>query len=217
MNRHKFRVIAALLSAVMLMLCACQSAPPEEENKPPTPISNTIESSDNSYGACYKFTLGSITKEMVGDFESLNLHLDISNWETLSTGLVDDNGVRYSSYCNHVGAVTVTAAVEIESGKLMNIGCGCQTKQLSDKAFKRNFLRLAALIAVHAGGYSKDDLDYFIGIYKTLVDGDDDTLRYESSLYIESVDDSTTVLMTMPCSETVLRKNQYIKYDLYYD
>lgn len=216
MNRHKLRVIAALL-VLLTLLCGCQNTSQQEESKAPTPVQETIERSDNSFGARYRFTLGSITKEMTEDFKSLNLSLSNANWTTLSVGLVDDNGVQYSSYCNRIGAVTLTAAVESESGKVMNIGCGCQTEQLKDSAYRLSFLRLAATIAVHAGGYGEDDLNYFLGIYKTLADEDEDTLRYESSLYIKSVDDSTTVLMTMPCSESILRKNQYIKYDLYYD
>ncbi len=214
MNRNKFIVrFTAVLMITALLLCGCKNSA-EQEKENPVPVQNTVEKSSNSFGARYTFSLGRISREMTDDLEALKLSMNSADWTTLSTGLVDDNGVQYSSYSYHDNGVTLTAAVEDGSGKVMNLGCGCQSKELESSAYRLSFLRLAAAIAVHAGGYDGDAAAYFTGLYITLLNSEDDTFCYGNSLYIKSVDEDTTVLMTAPCSEKVISEKNYKEYPI---
>ena len=210
-----FRLTVVLIMLFALILTGCQSDETQSKKKSPTPSEKTIERSENSFGARYNYTLGEISNAIAEDAGSMNLELKNADWKTISAGLVDDNGVNYSSYCNREGKVTFTAAVEDESGKVMNIGCGCQTSQLDNTAYRSSFVRLAATIAVNAGGYDKNDLGYFMLLFKALLNDSNDTLYYEGSLYFKSVDNETTVLMVAPCDDKYLSEHEYAVYNEY--
>lgn len=211
MNKSRFVVCmaAGLLSAVMLFT-GCGNN--EEKAADPIPENKTIEASNNSFGARYSFTLDTLSRNLAKKLSGEEITFDAGGWEILSTGLVDDNGVAYSSYCRRFGSVTFTAAAEDESGRVMNIGCGCQTDLLEDDDYRSSFLQLMSLTAACAGGYDDSAQSYLENIFETLLDGDVDTLCYEGSLYIKSVDDNTTVLMCVPCSADIISKNDYEYY-----
>lgn len=211
-KRQILSLTIALITAISLLLGACQESETKVEKTAPEPSKKTIERSENSFGARYNFTLGQISREIAPDAEKIGIELNNGDWEVLSDGLVDDNGVKYTSYCNKKGKVTFTAAVENESGKVMNIGCGCDTKQLSNAAYRSSFIRLSALIAIHAGGYNSDDLSFFMIFFKTLIEGLDETFYYQGSLYFKSVDKITTVLMVAPCDDKYTSINSYKEY-----
>jgi len=212
MNKQKLLLsLTAAILALILLLCGCQSGE-EKKDALPIPIRTTVEASDNSFGARYSFTLGKISKDIGRNLGSLRIELKEENWETLSVGLIDDNGVKYTSYCNHTDSVSFIAAVEDESGKVMNFGCGCGSEQLSDSAYRSSFLRLAALIAVQTGGYSDDSTAFFMGLFQDLLDSEEEALSYGETLYFKSIDEKTTVLMTAPCSEQVMIDKQYKNY-----
>ena len=206
MQRNKWigGIAALLLIPVMLVGCGKDAAA-----KLPEPSTDTIEASENSFGARYRFTLDKFTEEIADDLEELNLTPFQRKWETLSEGLVDNNGVYYTSCCNRVKGITFTAAVEDQSKKVMNIGCGCESEKLEDKAFCEKFIRLAAQIAVHSGGFKQNDIEGLNSIFTKLMDGSEDILCLGELLFIKSIDEETTVLMTAPCSPEVIKKNQY--------
>lgn len=206
MQRNKWIGGIAALLLIPALLAGCGK---DAAAKLPEPSIDTIESSGNSFGARYRFTLEQFTEEIADDLEELNLTPFQRKWETLSEGLVDDNGVYYTSCCNRVKGITFTAAVEDQSKKVMNIGCGCESEKLEDKAFRDKFIRLAAQIAVHSGGFEQKDIEGLDGIFTKLTDGDEDILCLGELLFIKSVDDETTVLMTAPCSPEVIKENRY--------
>lgn len=201
--KHKLRRLGltALILAVCLMFCGC-------ENKNPLPKLDTIEASDNSFGARYAFTLDEFTEDAADELGE-DFELTKDGWEIISGELVDDNSIGYSSYCQHAGDFTFTVAVENESGKVMNIGCGCDSKRLEDTEFQDNFVALCARMAIIAGGYEDKQLDFFVGIFALLLNSDNEIVSHGESLYIKSVDDAATVLMTAPCSEDIIEKNHY--------
>ena len=208
-TRMSKRILCCI--AVLLIITAFFSGCSEDKQntKLPELSKNTIEASPNSFGARYRFTLADFTQEIAGDMEDMNLSPFPKTWETLSVGLVDDNGVKYTSFCSRVKGITFTAAVENDSGKVMNIGCGCRSDKLEDDVFREKFIRLAATLAEHAGGFEEEELDGLTGIFMMLMNGEEDTLYYERTLYIKSIDEETTVLMTAPCSEKITEKNKY--------
>lgn len=203
MKRNKsFIGLTALITAILLILSGCQK-------NGPLPVVEMIEASDNSFGARYTFDLATFTAITDSTLDSERISLKTDEWETISDKLVDDNGVKYSSFCQHTGGVTFTVAVENESGKVMNIGCGCESKQLEDDDFRDRFIRISAYTALAAGGYDEGELSFFIKVYNDLFDSDDEIVCHGGSLYIKSIDDAATVLMTAPCSEEIIEKNRY--------
>lgn len=206
------RILSLLLAAAMLCaaFCGCQSK--EEEDAPPVPSGLTAEDSDNSFGARYYFQLNSICKRIAPDLKDLGIELNRKDWETVSAELADDRGVGYSSLCNRKNDVTFAAAVENDSGKVMNFGCGCRSEKLKNKAFRDRFVSIAAISAQYTGGYEKKDRDFLSGIFNRLLNGDDDILVYKGTLYIKSVDDETTVLITAPCDDAIIREKEYKEY-----
>ncbi len=203
MKRNRTSIgLTAWILAVMLILCGCQKNGPQ-------PVDDLIEASSNSFGARYIFTRSTFTEMASGALEDEDIVLKANGWETITGDLVDDNGVKYSSYCNRTDDLTFTVAVENESGKVMNVGCGCDSKLLSDDSFRERFVRISAITALTAGGYDPKNRDYFVGIFNDLLDGDDEIVSYGGSLYIKSVDDAATVLMTAPCSDDVIENNRY--------
>lgn len=198
-------ITALLLVMALLVGCGEEAAPV----RMPEPSEATIEASENSFGARYRFTLDAFTEKIADDLEEMNLTPFQRKWETLSDGLVDDNGVKYTSYCNRVKGITFTAAVEDQSKKVMNIGCGCESEKLENETFREKFIRLAARIAAHSGGFDENDLNGLVSIFEMLMDDSEDILCFGDTLYIKSVDEETTVLMTAPCSGEVVSRNHY--------
>lgn len=195
---------AALTAAIALLLCACGAA-----GNTPSPERTTTEDSDNSFGARWSFTLDEFSEAAAEELENADVRLSDDKWETINAGLIDDNGVTYSSFCRHAEQITFIAAVEDDSNKVMNIGCGCETELLEDEAFRSKLIDVAAITALNAGGYAGETKAYFISAFTTLLDSDDDTLYHGDQLFIKSVDNKTTVLMTAPCSGKVREKNHY--------
>lgn len=191
----------------MLILCGCG-----EKDTMPTPAADTVEKSENSFGARYSFTLTEIDKELTEALNSLGAEYDQAKWEMLSNGLIDNNGVAYLSYTKTQKGITYAAAVENDSKKVMNIGCGCPSERLENVLYRERFLKLNAAIAGCAGGYEKSDRVYIEKIFDKLLTDHEDTLYYEGMLYIRSIDKGTTLLMTAPCSKMVVRKNEYREY-----
>ena len=205
--KHKTFVwgFSALILTAAILLCSCQDHPTLK------PVDTTTDESENSFGARCTFTLKEFTETSADAFEDLEISLKDDGWQTINVGLIDDNGVKYSSYYQHTGEITFTAAVEYDSQKVMNIGCGCETKKLEDPAFRKKLLKSAAVTAQTIGGYAANSTMFFEFVFSWLSDCDDDALYYGNSLLIKSVDQKTTVLMTAPCSEEVREKNRYRK------
>ena len=200
--------IRAAFAATVLVVATLLGACGKNTDYPP-PIRSTIEESENSFGARYNFTLEEFTENIEEDMAQLDVALSVDGWKIINQGLIDDNGVKYSSYYNRAGDITFTAAVEDECGKVMNIGCGCESARLENKSFYNRFEKITSVTAQHAGGFSKSDLDFVMALFQMLIDSKENELYYEKTLYIKSIDSSTTVLMIAPCSDEIKEKNQY--------
>lgn len=206
------RTLCLILAAITLIavFCGCQAK--KDQSPLPEPERTTCEKSANSFGARYTFNLAKICMENNPDVKELGVTLKNADWETISAQLADDNGVSYSSLCNRKNSVTFTAAVENKSKKVMNLGCGCMTEMLKNDPYRESFLEIAAITAQHAGGYREEDRAFLKGIFRRLLEDDGDILVYRDTLYIRSVDEGTTVLITAPCSEEVIDEKQYKEY-----
>ena len=196
MNKRVFLLALLLTAALLLGACGDHAHP----------VQNTVEYARNRVGWRFSYTLDELTARMNRTIEDRNKDAKepiaaLSDWEILASGMADDSGTRYTTYSMTRNDGTLTAAVEDESRKLMNVGCGCLIRQLDDRAEKESFLTLAAILAVQAGGYSDSDIPFLQKLIKGLLEGEEDVLYYEGVLYSESRDDYTVVVILSPQSD----------------
>ena len=195
--------LTAIIAAVLLaafMLCSCGE---EAELIPPKPTEITSEASDNSAGLRFAFTLKELSKKLDAAVRNLNgdteeKPAEIGEWEIINKGLADDNGVMYTSYRNQKRAGTLTAAVEDKSGRLMNVGCGCDKSKLGSSDDRESYITLTALLAQQAGGFAEGDLAFLKKLIADLLDGGDESLYYEKTVYTKSEDKTATVIIMTP-------------------
>ena len=200
MNKLAATAAAVLFAAVLLCSCA------EEKLIPPEPTEITVEAAKNSAGKRFDLTLDELSRKMDETVKSLSdsdeSPASIGKWEVISKGLVDDNGVNYTSYRNKKQAGTLTAAVEDDSGKLMNVGCGCEKAVAEDKNIRGDFVTLTAVLAEQAGGFTDGDLRFLKKLVTDLLDGEDDRLFYENVLYSRSEYEDTVVIIMTPSAKS---------------
>lgn len=234
------RFISIVMVALLIMsMCACGAKDAESDNiiveetqaqTLPTPTTVTYEQSDNKLGARYIFTLEEFntmlnlaSKQLQGDSESNKEAFDFDNWEIISKKLKDDNGVEYSSYYYATDTLTITAAVENESKKVMNLGCGTTYNEFvsGDVEFQNTVMITSAIIAMVAGGYEQDALQFLYNIFYDSAKNSEQ-FYYENSVYmmnLSSNDESnqTVVLfMTSPCQDKILSEwglTNYAEYE----
>lgn len=184
------KAAAIILALLSVLLCACK-ATEEREISAPVPKSVLSESSDNSVGARFTFTLTEFNDRLnealtAVDPNNDDARLDRDNWQLLSHGLVDDTGIDYSSYYYVSDTLTYVAAVENESGKVFNLGCGCPYDIIADtdSEYYRSVVLMTSLMAIAAGGYHFDAIDEM-------------NRRVESVIQGEALEDTQGIALTM--------------------
>ncbi|MBQ4128625.1 MAG: hypothetical protein IJD68_02505 [Ruminococcus sp.] len=196
----------------------------ENESIYPSPTSVTWEKSENNLGARYIFTLEEFTDmlnercEGLGETETTQF-FEMDNWKKMSETLVDDNGIEYTSYYYATDALTITAAVENESEKVLNLGCGTAYTEFvnSDADYQYTVMLTSAILAMVAGGYEDDDLEFLYYIFfdsaKT-----DTAFFYNNSVYMLNLSkekgekDAALLFMISPCKDEILEEWELTDY-----
>ena len=194
------------MAAAMVALAACGSGDNGESAYRPKPSEVTVEDSSNSMGKRFCFTLDGLSVRINNTVAAVIEESDdgdislLGEWEILADGLVDNNGVKYTSYKCIVKTWTLTAAVEDVSKKVMNIGCGCSAESLKETNYCDNFLTYAAILAKSAGGFENGDVPFLKGLLYELYYGKDSEVYYETMTYSLSKNDETVVVIISPSS-----------------
>jgi hypothetical protein len=197
---NKTQRILSIIFAV-LVIAGCLTSCGEKEIEPRMPLINTMESADNSAGMRFVITLDELD-ELLEDMmlrlsrKGLELGGD-DEWHILTEGLVDDNGVGYTSYEKRMNNAVLTVAVEDESKKLINVGCGCPSEILKDNR-KKDFITLTAALADCVGGYHWNDLEFVKTLTGDFLDGKDGMMYYEGLLFTLSEDEESVVVILSP-------------------
>ena len=203
MNKKKRLPVLILVCAILLSACGAA--------KGPQPSEQTGEYAENSVGRRFNFTLQELNDRIDSTLSALSDVADKSvtagEWEVLEQGLTDNSGVKYTSYCVHRNRFTLTAAVEDDSKKVMNVGCGCRQELLEEQAGRRGFLTLSAVLAEQAGGFADADIPFLRGLIAALLDGEEDELYYEGLLCSRSEDRDTVVVILSPCGTARARRD----------
>lgn len=239
------KIICILLSVLfVLMLTACGqknstgNEPILTEEKTqndkstvlyPAPSTLTWENSENNLGARYTFTLeefNTMLNERSNELGAENEQefFDYDNWQVMSDTLVDDNGIEYTSYYYSTDTLTLTAAVENESKKVMNLGCGTTYDEFvnADADYQYTVMLTSAIMAMVAGGYENEDLEFLYYIFYDSAKTDT-SFYYHNSVYMlnlsqaEGEQSAVVLFMTSPCKDEILKEWKLTDYSSFED
>lgn len=206
------KIIAAIFA--LLFIAASFTSCGEDPSVLHYPSRVTAEEAENSAGMRFVISFGELD-ELMEDMiirlgrKGIELTED-GEWKILTEGLVDDNGVGYTSYVKQAKDAVLTAAVEDESGKLINVGCGCSSDVLTDER-KENFVTLTAALAACVGGYEWKDVDFLKKLTEECLVEKDSALYYDGMSFTRSEDEESTVLILSPSSlETAMEREERI-------
>lgn len=233
------KLICILLAAIFIFsLTACKSdensKTDEEESTQeisttlyPSPRSVMWEKSENNLGARYTFTLKEFNKMLNNRCKNLSDKVDTDffdykNWKKMSDTLLDDNGIEYTSYYYATDALTITAAVENKSKRVMNLGCGTSYEEFvnSDEDYQYTVMLTAAIIAMTAGDYSDENLEFLYYIFFDSAKNDKQFF-YNNSVYMLNMskekDEKTAALLFMmsPCKDEILEEWELTDYSTF--
>lgn len=199
MNKPLKRIAAVLV--ILLAAGAMVSCEKEPDAVPRYPSRVAAESADNSAGARFILTLEELDSLLESEFKALGRRgneLDPKKgWSVLMDGLVDDNGVGYTSYVRQMKDAVLTAAVENDSKKLINVGCGCSPGALSDER-RDSFVTITAVLAGCVGGYRESDLAFLKKMTEDFLNKKESPLHYEGLLFTRSEDEESIVVILSP-------------------
>lgn len=183
--------IVLLTAAVLLCLTACgkiqdsQAATADEA----AAADKAVEESDNVNGMRFNMTLLQFSQEYnkkkaTDDTSSM---MDIRKWQVNGKPETDENGVQVQYWYYDAGDVSFTATVEVQSDKLMNVGCGTTMRYFMGMTDNQNnsdaVLDEAAQMAAAVCGLPKDKTSTLRDIfYHTTVDSDD-TFWYQGFVF----------------------------------
>ena len=195
--------------------------------KYPAPTNLTYEDSDNNLGARYIFTLEEFNTMLNTACENLGTtdvdqYFDYSNWQVMSDNLTDNNGIKYSSYYYATDTLTITAAVENESGKVMNLGCGTSYDEFAnaDADYQYTVMLTSAIIAMVAGGYTENDIEFLYCIFFDSAKFNEQFI-YHNNIYMmnisksEGEEGSALLFMTSPCKDEIKSEWELTDYKNY--
>lgn len=201
-------ITALLLSAVFIFsLSACSQGKikininkPENisaiEDDPEEPVTTAIEASENVNGKRFSLTLNEFTerynaaKKLIGDTGAINA----GNWHEMGVEQTDNNGVGFQYFYYDDDNTNITATVETESNKLMNIGIGTTMSNFMAQESGVNnsdeILRRAALMAEAACCFGIDEIDTLQDIFYQVATGSEDSLWYEGFVFTLSTQEN---------------------------
>lgn len=235
------KLICLILAITMLFLLPSCSQPKEEKTETtetvtnpatidqgyPVPNNQNWEPSDNATGARFNFTLEEYTTKFNAMYNSLGgelEELDFNLWQITSQNQVDENGIVYDNYYYANDGVVLTATVEKESNKLMNLGCGTTVSIFVDDNKSQQqtvILGMAGVMACVAGDYPVGDVTFFGDLFVNCISNNNNSFWYNNCIYLvnieegETDDDSTVLFRIVPATDNIeseWKLENYIKY-----
>lgn len=187
---------------------------------------NAYEESENVNGKRFNTTLLEFTERYNESKRALgeNDLVMSGNWRKNGEETVDDNGVKIQYYYYDDENVNFTATVEVESKKILNIGCGTTMNNFMMHTDEVNnseiILKKAALMAQSVCQFKIDNTNILQDVfYKTTTDKND-TLWYQGCVYKlstqEDRDDSKNNIMlfrVFPISESLKQEWKLTEYE----
>lgn len=185
----------------------------------PAQNANATEKSSNVNGMRYTITLDEFTEkyneiiEKTGNSEYLNKE----NWQKAGEPEQDLNGVKYQNYYYNANKFNFTAAVETESKKLINVGCGTTMSIFvlheNNESFSNIILKKSAIMAAAVCGFPTNSLDILQDIFYRTTFENKESLWYEGNIFSLSMNEdkndsekSTMLFRVFPVADYLLEK-----------
>lgn len=193
----------------------------------PIPDNQNWEPSDNATGARFNFNLKQYTDNFNVMYSKLGgsaEQLDYGLWQKTSENQVDENGIVYDSYYYASDGLVLTATVEKESDKIMNLGCGTTVSLFVDTTETQHqtvILGMTGVMACVAGGYPVDDVTFFGDLFVNCISNNNNSFWYNNCIYLVNIeegstdDDSTVLFRLVPATDSIEKEwnlENYIKY-----
>lgn len=193
----------------------------------PYPNKVNWEESQNATGARFNLTLKEYTEQFNKMYNSLgggSEEIDYSKWQLMKKGQLDENGVAYDYYYYADDKAVLTATVEQQSGKLMNLGCGTTVSVFineNETTYQSVILAMTGIMACVAGGYSVDNVTFFADLYVDTISNSNNSFWYNNCIYLlnveegETDEDSTMLFRIVAATDNIEEEWQLINYKTY--
>lgn len=193
----------------------------------PYPSKVNWEESQNATGARFNLTLKEYTEQFNKMYNSLgggSEEIDYSKWQLMKKGQLDENGVAYDYYYYADDKTVLTATVEQQSGKLMNLGCGTTVSVFineSETTYQSVILAMTGIMACVAGGYSVENVTFFADLYVDTISNSNNSFWYNNCIYLlnveegETDEDSTMLFRIVAATDNIEDEWQLVNYKTY--
>ena len=189
---------------------------------------NSIEQSPNANGMRFTFNLedftkkyNEITKETGG-----NELLDFSKWIKQDNVQTDVNGVKIQYYYYDENNINFTASVEVESQKLVNVGCGTTMgnfiKSENNVSNSDIILRKTAIMAQAVCQFPLGSTDVLQDIFYRTTNENVDSLWYQGFVFALSTqndktnsENSVMLFRVFPITDELKTEWEILDYEIY--
>lgn len=187
--KRVLRLAAVLLTAAVLLCLPSCTKPQESHAATSDEAAKAVEKSDNVNGMRFDMTLLQFSQQFnqgkaTGDSATM---MDIRKWQMNGKPETDENGVQVQYWYYDAGDLSFTATVEVQSDKLMNVGCGTTMRFFMGMTDNQNnsdaVLDEAAHMAAAVCGLPKDKTSTLRDIFYHTTTDSDDTYWYQGFVF----------------------------------
>ncbi|MBQ1309499.1 MAG: hypothetical protein IIY54_07310 [Ruminococcus sp.] len=187
--KRLFRPAIVLLTAAMLLCLSACAKPQDSQAATADEAIHAVEESDNVNGMRFDMTLLQFSQEFnkgKSADETASM-MDIRKWQMNGKPETDENGVQVQYWYYEAGDISFTATVEVQSDKLMNVGCGTTMSHFMGMTNNQNnsdeVLDQAAQMAAAVCGLPADKTKTVRDIFYRTTTGSDDTYWYQGFVF----------------------------------
>lgn len=213
------RLICVILAGILMIFCAScgsdskktESGATEDEANYPKPATDNILEGKTETGLVYNMNLDKFTTE----FNSMYLRLggkegefSYKKWKLVRKEK-QTNGLNYRYYSLDSGQMVLTATVDDESLRIVNLGCGITAKFFnSAENLRQKVMTVCGTIAAVAGGYGEDDVVFFGNLFVDTIEEEEHCFWYNNSIYLysgenDSSGETTMLFRTIPAKKSI--------------
>ena len=200
-----------------------------EDEVSPTQSADAVTDSKNVNGKLYTATLQSFTAQ----YNSIMMntggidYLYKENWQKKGDIQKDANGIEYELYYYDEEIFTITVSVEVESGMIMNVGCGTTMNTFvkfdeNEKPNSDRILHASAVMAAAAAGFNQNSLNVLQDIFYRTTFDEINELWYEGNVFSlttkndkNNSENDTMLLRVFPISDELKNEWKIQSYDEY--
>lgn len=200
-----------------------------EDEINPTQSADAVSDSKNVNGRIYNVTL----LEFADNYNSIMMdtggtdYIYKENWQKKGDVQRDANGVEYELYYYDHDIFTITVSVEVESGLVMNVGCGTTMSTFvkfdeQDNPNSDKILFVSAVMAASAAGFGQNSLNVLQDIFYRTTFDEVNELWYKGNVFSlttkndkNNSENDTMLLRVFPVTDELKNEWKILSYDEY--